>query len=127
MQLKVEKAPTTHVPEGTYPAKVDAIEEISVRNLFGTQDEEHCERLRWVFLLEGEHEGAKVSGLCSKIMNELSHLYKWVTAAMGKAPSIDSTIETDDLIGKRVTVKVQDNLLGGGNEISNVVDVLPVE
>lgn len=111
--------PVTSVPEGEYDALLEAVDE---------QEAPYGPVNRYEFRLSGAEgiEGRKVTGLTSTYMAENTKKGRWVTAILGRVPSVGDRISEQDLLNKPCRVVVAHKTDAKGLIRANVVDVLPV-
>ncbi len=93
MSIKISQTKYEPVPEGIYPATIEAIE--AETGEFGPQ-------LKFKFQLEpfqGFDDGKQLYAWCSRKFSPKSKLYAWTAALLGKIPA-DYTFDSDDLLEK---------------------------
>lgn len=97
--MKVEQTVFEVLPTGDYSAVVDAIEDAD--GMYGPQ-------AAWSFVIdEGEHKGAQVRAWTSAKFSPRSRLYQWTQAVFGGADIPPAyTFDSDDLLGRRVTISL---------------------
>ena len=86
------------VPSGKYVATLQSIEEKDVQTAFSTS-------MRiWHFLADVAGELLPVEGTSSTNSGTRTKSYEWLTAILGTAPTVGSTV--DDPVGRRCIVEV---------------------
>jgi len=125
LKLKVsEGVQMPQVEEGLYTAKFVGYEQrtITVNTRNG---EEERDVIVWRFkVLEIEDEPV-LEGVSSTRFSPRAKAYRWISAMLGRSPSVGEEIDLDDLIGTEVLIRVVNKPLRAGGFISRVDDVLP--
>ncbi|MFC2052842.1 hypothetical protein ACFLV7_00890 [Chloroflexota bacterium] len=117
MSITIEQTVYEPVPTGRYSARIIEIAESDGQ--FGPQ-------VKITFELPPDEHGETrtIYGWCSQKFSTRSKLYEWTKAALGGEP-IDRiyTFDSDDLVGKKVTLSVteENGELGIYNKISSVM------
>jgi hypothetical protein len=119
MTICIKQTQHTVLAAGEYLAEVSAIEQVDGQ--FGPQ-------LKISFALLGEHEGAKLTGWCSKSFNVKSKLYEWTLAIMGGKPiPPDWDFESDALMSRKVMLTVVKRAGTNGEEFNKIDSLAPAK
>ena len=117
MAIRVVKGGDSTVEDGTYDAVVEGLEE-------RCEEEKHY-YLMFFRLTSGRHQGMRLSGLASPVLEEGSGLDIWLTAILAREVEVGEELDLDVLLpGKRCRFRVK-NVTKAGRRYSNVVRVLP--
>jgi hypothetical protein len=117
MTICIKQTQHAVLAAGEYLAEVASIEEVDGQ--FGPQ-------LKISFTLLGEHEGAKLTGWCSKSFNTKSKLYEWTAAIFGKPISPEWDFDSDALLSRKVLLTVVKRAGTNGEEFSKIYSLAPV-
>ena len=112
MPILLEKSEYPVLLAGLYPAEIKDIE--LADGLYGQQLQFTLQVL--------QDSGATLRGWCSAKYSAKSSLLEWTKAALGRAPD---PFDSEELIGKRVTLKVDIRQREDGSEVNRVVGLLP--
>ena len=95
--MLIEQKTIELLPAGEYPATVMSAE--SEEGLYGPQ-------VKFTFAVQEpeQYAGKELTGWCSQKFNCKSKLYRWTRAMFGADIPKGWNLETDDLIGKRVSL-----------------------
>jgi len=105
------------IDEGEYEATFDSIDEIETR--FGKS-------WRWQFNVFKDKDIYTVSGITSAKLSIKSKAYRWLKNILGRELKVGEKIDFDELRGQGCRVIIE-NRQGRMGEISNVIDVLPMQ
>lgn len=126
MELEVRKTTDFEhvcVPEGVYPA---TLKEIKETKPYIGDDGKEVPRFAIIFEFVHEKEDKTLAMVVSQIMSELSNLgklYEKLVKPLGDMSSVD----TDELLGKKCQIVVENYKDKDGNKRSAVNKVLKVE
>ena len=114
----IEQTVWETIPMGEYPAVIADVR--LTDGMFGQQ----CE---FVFTLEGgEFDGSFIKGWTSAKFSPKSKLFKWAQAAFGGAEiPPEYNLDTADLAGRRVNLRVTIKSKDDGTEFNKVDDLRP--
>lgn len=115
MKIVKEERAIAELEDGSYIARFEGVEEREI-NVGGS--------VRKVLVFKFDVDGQTVEGLTTTVVSPLSKAYKWLKAINDDKDFEE--IDTDDLVGKEVTVKVANRVRASGIKFPSVVDVFPV-
>ena len=110
------------IPMGEYPATITATE--AEDGKYGTQIKVTFD-LGKVVDMNDEDRDCTLLAWCSAKLNQKSKLWEWASAAGMDLDEDAEGLDTDDLIGKRVTVGVSVYTKEDGTERNKVISVKP--
>jgi len=115
--MRLEQTIYECVEAGLYPAKLATVEEREGN--WGNY------ALLTFELMDGNHDGVKVSGAASAKFGPKTKLYQWTKALLGGAAiARDYTLDTDALIGKPCLLDLDVETTSDG-EFNRIVSVRP--
>ena len=116
--MKIDTTEIVVLPTGEYVAEVEEIEE--VEGNYGPQ-------LKWTFrvLNSKDHKDCTVLGWTSTSPSTKGRLVNWVSACYGRRIRGGETIDTHDLIGKRVSLVLTVEENGDGAEFNKIQSLKP--
>lgn len=112
MGYVIEQQTYETLPTGDYSAEISRVE---------LEEGQFGQQLKFSFDLLGEKEGRTLLGWASCRFSPKSKLYGWTRAAFGGGP-IDRgyNLNTDDLIGRKVTLTVLASSRDDGTEFNKI-------
>ena len=119
----------THIPAGTYGARLCLIEAFQMPNK--KRPEQMDDMLRWSFevMSKKTQEVKVIEGVTSTKWNAgtpgfpVPKAWRWAKALLGMEPPLEA-FDTDDLIGVECKIKVIDRPNKAGEMVSGVDDIV---
>lgn len=119
MAIRIVKGGNRLVKDDVHDAVVDDIEE--------RREDEDKHYLRWSFELTrpGPHQGIRLSGLTSALLDENTDLDQWLKAILGRRIEHGEEMDIDAAVtGRPCRVRTVTETRDNGRRYSNVVEVL---
>ena len=119
MGIKIKQELKELIPEGKYVAEV--LDIVDDRGDYGPQ-------LRFTFSIDdGEYSGHTISGWASKKFTLRSKLYGWVQSAFNAHIPQEYDLDTDDLLGRKVNLRLVITKNKEGVEVNKIEEIDPYE
>lgn len=95
--------------DGVYPVILtDLSDPRTVLSQRGETAGQEVDLIDWHFAIEsGQFENTEIKGSTSTNSGPRSKMYAWLTALFGKAPSIGTSLEKGDIIGRSALATIQ--------------------
>ena len=121
LESKGEGFDRVHIPPKVYHATLAEVRDGEIPSFDNPETKQKV--LFWAFTIQGKERAITVEGMTTTAFGEKSKARKWVKAMIGAEPG--KAVDTDDLIGTKTQILVEDRTSKDGETYSRVAEVVP--